>query len=362
MCLALVLALASVVACTSGHTPEPTPASTAIGAADRAKITGGGATFPATLYQAWFFDYNRHVAPGVQVNYQSIGSGGGIQQFIQGTMEFGATDAPMTDEELARAPDAVHIPTVLGAVVVAYNLRGLDTPLTLDGETLARIYLGEITRWADPAIEALNPGLSLPDAAIQVVHRSDGSGTSFVWTQYLSAVSAGWNSRVGTSKNPNWPVGTGAQGSEGLTNTVRQTPNSIGYVDLNYAIASGLSYASIRNQSGDAIAPTLESVSAAAAGVDVPDDFRVSLVNSDAAEAYPIVSFTYLLLHRETSSCTDQRPLVHALWWVFHDPTARETAASLDFAPLPAALLPEVESALRSLRCNGQPALSEASE
>lgn len=331
--------------------------STDIGKDDRAQITGAGATFPAPIYQAWFDDYNKKVAKGVQVNYQSIGSGGGIQQFTEKTVDFGATDAPMSDAELAKAPDAVHIPMVLGSVVVTYNVSGLSTPLKFDGDTIAKIYLGEIKKWNDPAIAALNPGVRLPDANIQVVYRSDGSGTTFVWTDYLSSVSADWKSKVGTSKNPSWPVGQGGKGNEGVTNTVKQTPNAIGYVELNYAMANKLAFADVKNKAGKFVTPSIDATSAAAAGVTIPDDYRVSIVNASGEGAYPVASFTYLLVRKDTPSCDKQKPLVNMLWWVFHDKNANETAKTLDYAPLPASVQPKVDATLKSLTCAGQPIL-----
>lgn len=333
--------------------------STDIGKDDRAQITGAGATFPAPIYQAWFDDYNKKVAKGVQVNYQSIGSGGGIQQFTEKTVDFGATDAPMSDAELAKAPDAVHIPMVLGSVVVTYNLSGLSTPLKFDGDTIAKIYLGEIKKWNDPAIAALNSGAKLPDANIQVVYRSDGSGTTFVWTDYLSSVSADWKSKVGTSKNPSWPAGQGGKGNEGVTNAVKQTPNAIGYVELNYAIANKLAFADVKNKAGKFITPSIDATSAAASGVTIPDDYRVSIVNASGESAYPVASFTYLLVRKDTSSCDKQKPLVHMLWWVFHDKNANETAKTLNYAPLPASIQPKVDATLKSLTCAGQPILPQ---
>ncbi|HRC62895.1 MAG TPA: phosphate ABC transporter substrate-binding protein PstS, partial [Dehalococcoidia bacterium] len=297
------------------------------------------------------------VAKGVQVNYQSIGSGGGIQQFTEKTVDFGASDAPMSDAELAKATDAVHIPMVLGSVVLTYNVSGVNTPLKFDGDTIAKIYMGTIKKWNDPAIAALNSGMKLPDADIQVVYRSDGSGTTFVWTDYLSSVSADWKSKVGTSKNPSWPVGQGGKGNEGVTTAVKQTPNAIGYVELNYAIANKLAFADIKNKAGKFITPSIDATSAAAAGVTIPDDYRVSIVNASGEGAYPIASFTYLLVHKDTQSCDKQKPLVNMLWWVFHDKNANETAKSLNYAPLPATLQPKVDATLKTLTCNGQPIL-----
>ena len=217
-----------------------------IGKDDKAQLNGAGATFPAPIYQAWFDDYNKKVAKGVQINYQSLGSGAGIQQFTANTVDFGASDAPMSTDEQAKAPDAQHIPTVIGAVVMTYNLSGV-TSLKLDGDTVAKIYLGTIKKWNDPAIAGQNAGVTLPAADIQVAYRSDSSGTTFVFTDYLSKVSADWKSGPGANKAPNWPVGQGGKGNEGVTNVVKQTPNAIGYVELNYAVQNKLPFADFKN-------------------------------------------------------------------------------------------------------------------
>lgn len=331
-----------------------------IGKDDQGNITGAGATFPAPLYQAWFADYNQTVARGVRINYQSIGSGGGIQQFTEKTVDFGASDAPMSDAELAKASDAVHIPMVMGAVVATYNLSGVTSPLQLDGPTLAKIYLGEIKKWSDAAITGMNPGVKLPDTDIQVVYRSDGSGTSFVWTDYLSNVSPDWKSKVGTNKNPNWPAGQGGKGNEGVTNAVKQTPNAIGYVELNYAVANKLPFASIKNKAGKFVVPTIDSTALAAANVTLPADYRVSIVNADGDGTYPVASFTYLLVHKDAPSCAKAAPVVHFLWWAFHDKSAAQTAASLNYAPMPAKALAPIESTLKGLNCEGKPILPQS--
>jgi phosphate transport system substrate-binding protein len=330
-----------------------------IGKDDKAQVTGAGATFPAPIYQAWFDDYNKGVAKGVQINYQSIGSGGGIQQFTEKTVDFGATDAPMTADELAKAPDAQHIPMVLGSVVMTYNLDGVTAPLKLDGPAVARIFLGDIKKWSDPAIAALNAGVKLPDKEIQVVHRSDGSGTSFVFTDWLAKVSADWKTKVGANKNPNWPTGQGGKGNEGVTAAVKQTPNSIGYVELNYAIANKMPFADIKNKAGKFVTPSLDSTSQAAAGVTLPDDYRVSITDADGEKAYPVASFTYLLVHKSTESCSKQKPLVNFLWWVFHDKSATKTAADLNYAPVPDKALAKIEATLKGLTCEGKPVLPQ---
>ena len=368
------LALVSVSAAACGGGDSTGPATTApngnsspaaggipanVGKDDKAQVTGAGATFPAPVYQAWFLDYNQGVAKGVQINYQSIGSGGGIQQFTEKTVDFGATDAPMSDAELAKATDAQHIPMVLGSVVMTYNIDGVNAPLKLDGPAVARIFLGEIKKWNDPAITALNSGVKLPDKEIQVVHRSDGSGTSFVFTDWLAKVSADWKTRVGANKNPNWPTGQGGKGNEGVTAAVKQTPNSIGYVELNYAMANKLPFADIKNKAGKFITPSIESTSQAAAGVTLPDDYRVSITDADGEKAYPVASFTYLLVHKSTDSCAKQKPLVDFLWWVFHDKGAGKTAAELNYAPVPEKALANIEATLKGLTCEGKPILPQ---
>jgi phosphate transport system substrate-binding protein len=336
---------------TPGTNPSGIPSN--IGKDDKAELTGAGATFPAPIYQAWFDDYNSDVAKGVKINYQSIGSGGGVQQFTEKTVDFGASDAALSDSELAKASDAQHIPMVLGSVVVTYNVSGVDKPLKFDGETLAKIYLGSIKKWDDAAITALNPGVKLPSADIQVVYRSDGSGTSFVWTDFLTHVSEEWKTRVGTSKNPQWPAGQGGKGNEGVTNAVKQTPNAIGYVELNYAIANKLPFADVKNKAGKFVTPSIDSTSAAAAGVTLPADYRVSIVNADGEQAYPIASFTYLLVYKTSGACSKQTPLANFLWWVFHDPAAAAAAKELDYAPVPAKALSNIEDTIKSLKCDG---------
>lgn len=323
-----------------------------VGKNDKAQLNGAGATFPAPIYQAWFDDYNKKVAKGVQINYQSLGSGAGIQQFTANTVDFGASDAPMSDAELAKAADAQHVPTVIGAVVMTYNLSGI-TSLKLDGDAVAKIYLGVIKKWNDPAIASQNAGVNLPSADIQVTYRSDSSGTTFVFTDFLSKVSADWKTAVGTNKAPNWPAGQGGKGNEGVTNVVKQTPNSIGYVELNYAAQNKLPFADIKNKAGKYVKPTIESASAAASGVTVPDDYRVSITNADGDAVYPITSFTYLLVYKTTGKCNQQTPLANFLWWSTHDASAAATVKELNYSPLPSNLLPKIEATIKSLKCDG---------
>jgi len=315
-----------------------------VGKDDNAKLTGAGATFPTPLYTRWFSDYNQKVAKGVEVNYQSIGSGGGVQQIIAKTVDFGASDAPLSDAELSKAAGIQHIPTTLGAVVITYNVDGLSAPLKLDGDTISKIYLGTIKNWSDPAIASQNAGASLPDADIVVVHRADGSGTSFVFTDYLSTVSSEWKDKVGTSKNPQWPVGLGGQGNEGVSQQVKQNKNSIGYVELVYTKQNNLATARVKDRSGEYITPSSESTSLAASGVTIPADYRTSIVDSPTKGAYPISSFTYILLYKSQSNKTKGKALVDMLWWAIHDGQA--TTTELGYAPLPASVVTSVEKTL----------------
>ena len=323
-----------------------------VGKDDKAQLTDAGATFPNPLYTRWFSDYNSSVASGVEVNYQSIGSGGGIQQITAKTVDFGASDAPMSDDEMSKASGIQHIPTTLGAVVITYNVDGLSAPLKLDGDTIAKIYLGKITKWNDSAIADQNAGVSLPSSGISVVHRSDGSGTSFVFTDYLSHVSDDWKNGPGTSKNPQWPVGLGGQGNEGVSQQVSQNKNSIGYVELVYTKQNNLPAAQVKNKSGDYVAPSTESTSLAATGISIPDDYRTSIVDSPAKGAYPISSFTYILLYKNQSDATKGKALVDLLNWAIHD--GQQTSADLNYAPLPAAVVKIDEQNLRTVTANGQ--------
>jgi phosphate transport system substrate-binding protein len=320
-----------------------------------ATLTGAGATFPDPIYKKWAAEYAR--ATGVQINYQSIGSGGGIRQYTEGTVDFGATDGPMTAEQLAAVQGRViHLPTVLGAVVATYNLPGVPAGLKLDGPVLADIFLGKITKWNDARIGGLNPGVSLPDSDIIVVHRSDGSGTTFIFTDYLSKVSAEWKGKVGNATSVNWPVGLGGRGNEGVTGQVKQTTGSIGYVELIYAITNQLPYAHVRNSAGSFIEPSLASVTAAAASATfAPDtDFRVSITNPGGAEAYPIASFTWLLIHPDMADAGKARALKAFLDWILTD-EAQQMAATLHYAPLPSAVSALAKERVRTLTAAGQP-------
>lgn len=297
------------------------------------KINGAGATFPYPLYSKWFSEYSKAHA-GIEFNYQSIGSGGGIKQVLAQTVDFGATDAPMTDDELKQAKTPIHhVPTVLGAVTVTYNVKGIATGLNLDGETIGKIFLGTITKWNDPAIVKLNPKTKLPATDILVVRRSDGSGTTFVYTTFLAATSAEFKAKVGAGKNVTWPVGVGAKGNEGVTALVSQTDGAIGYVELAYANQNKLSVASVKNLKGEFVKPSVDAISKAAANVkDATGDLRISVINSDAKGAYPISSFTWLLLP-ENAASPALKEVRNFLQWAMKD--GQKMAASLDYAPLP---------------------------
>lgn len=317
-------------------------------------LNGAGATFPFPLYSRWFAEYQR-VEPAVRINYQSIGSGGGIKQLQAGTVDFGASDAPMSDEELAKSKaEILHIPTVLGAVVPAYNLEGV-ADLKLTPEVIADIFLGEVTKWNDRKIAAVNPGVSLPALDIAVVYRSDGSGTTYVFTDYLSSVSREWQEKVGRGKSVRWPVGLGGKGNEGVSGIVRQTPGSIGYTELIYAEQNNIPYTSVRNAAGNFIKPALDSVTAAAAGAvaQIPADLRVSIVNAPGAESYPISAFTYILVYKEQADPAKGRALARFLEWAITDGSA--TARELLYAPLPDEVAAKAKAKIGNLTHQGRP-------
>ncbi|MEO8088869.1 MAG: phosphate ABC transporter substrate-binding protein PstS [Gemmatimonadales bacterium] len=328
------------MACGGDRSPSPGADGAAPNRSGGPVLTGAGATFPAPLYTKWFDAYAKQT--GVRINYQSIGSGGGIRQFIEGTVDFGATDGPMTDEQIAAVKDNVlHVPTVLGAVSVTYNLPASGkTELSFDGGLLADIFLGRITRWNDRRIAALNPGVALPAEDIIVVHRSDGSGTTFIFTDYLSKVSPTWNRQVGRATSVNWPMGLGGKGNEGVTQQVKQSPGSIGYVELIYAISNGLPSAQLRNAAGVLVQPTLKSVAAAAAGAKLPPatDFRVSIANAPGPDSYPISSFTWLLIRKEDPDTARARTIHQFVAWML-EPPGQRMAADLHYAPLPVPLI-----------------------
>jgi phosphate transport system substrate-binding protein len=310
-------------------------------------LTGAGATFPNPLYAKWFDAYARQT--GIRINYQPIGSGGGIRQYSEGTVDFGATDGPMTDAQIAAVHgNVVHVPTALGAVAITYNLPSLrSTPLRFDGAILADIFLGRITRWNDRRLSALNPGVALPEQDILVVHRSDGSGTTYIFTDYLSKVSSNWRSIVGKGTSVEWPTGLGNKGNEGVTQQVKQTAGAIGYVELIYALSNDLPVAQLRNEAGSFVEPSIKRVTAAAAGttLDSTTDFRVSITNAPGADAYPISSFTWLLVHREGGDTAKERKIRDFLRWML-EPAAQRMAADLQYAPLPVPLIELIQRTL----------------
>jgi len=331
------------------------PAGEARASSGSVDLTGAGATFPYPIYRRWFAEYAD--STGVRINYQSIGSGGGIRQLSEGTVDFGASDAPMSEAELLKAKGGavLHVPTVVGAVVIAYNLPGLAQPLRLDGPTTADVFLGRITKWNDPRVAALNPGVALPDDDILVVHRTDGSGTTFVFTAWLAAVSPTWKSGPGTGKEVRWPVGLGGKGNEGVAGTIKQTPGALGYVELAYATQNGLAVASLRNAAGEFVAPSVASATAAAEGavasLAADTDYRVSIVNAPGAQSYPIAAFTYLLLYERQADTTKARKLTDFLRWALTSGQSR--AAALDYAPLPKSVADALVARLATLQSGG---------
>ena len=298
-------------------------------------INGAGATFPYPIYSKWFDEYAK-VDPSVRFNYQSIGSGGGQKQILAQTVDFGASDGPMSDDNLAKASGKIlHIPTVAGADVVAYNLPGSPT-LKLDADTIAGIFLGNVKKWNDAKITVLNPGANLPDQEIVVVHRSDGSGTTYIWTDYLSKVSAEWKQKVGTNTSVNWPTGIGGKGNEGVAGQIKQTPGALGYVELIYAIQNKMPYADVKNSGGAFVKPSIESVTAAMATAQIPDDFRFSMTNAPGQDSYPIAGATWLLVYEQQKDPAKGKKLVEFLKWALTKGEAM--AKELSYAPLPDAL------------------------
>ena len=316
-------------------------------------LQGAGATFPAPLYQKWLSEYG-NLHPNLKMDYQSIGSGGGIKQIKEQTVDFGASDAPMSDEDLKSAPgEIVHVPTVLGAVVITYNLEGMKQPLRFSPEVIADIFLGKIKKWNDPKIAADNAGVTLPANDITVVHRSDGSGTSAVFTDYLSKVSAEWKEKVGAGVSPSWPTGIGGKGNEGVTGQVKNTPNTIGYVELAYAAKNKLPVAHIKNAAGSFIEPSIDAVTAAAAAsvANMPDDLRISITNAAGAQAYPISSYTYILVYKNQKDAAKGKAIVDFLWWGIHD--GERFAKELLYAPLPPDVVKKAETKINSVTANG---------
>ncbi len=324
------------------------------GSSSEVRLQGAGATFPNPLYQKWISEYGKAHA-NVKIDYQSIGSGGGIKQIQARTVDFGASDAPMTDAELKASPaELLHIPTVLGAVVITYNLQGVTKPLRFSPDVIADIFLGKITKWDDARIKADNPEATLPAVDISVVHRAESSGTSFVFTDDLSKVSADWKQKVGADKAPNWPVGQGGKGNEGVTGQIKQQPNTIGYVELAYAAQNKLPVALIKNASGNFVAATIDNVTAAAAASagNTPDDLRVSITNASGATAYPISSYTYILVYKNQTDETKGKTVVDYLWWGIHD--GESFAKDLLYAPLPAEIVKRAEAKINLITANGK--------
>jgi phosphate transport system substrate-binding protein len=319
-------------------------------------LNGAGATFPFPLYTKWIAEY-RNVAPGVRINYQSIGSGGGVRQVVAGTVDFGATDVPAQPDEERGAPGRlVHVPTAVGSVVVSYNLSGLTSPLKLSPEALASVFLGDIKRWNAPELVALNPALRAFDLAITVVNRTDGSGTTAIFTRYLAGASRAWNERAGSGKTVRWPVGLGAKGNEGVTGQLQATPGSIGYTELAYARQNHLPRAELRNRSGRFVGPSAAGATAAAAGVPMPESLQVWLDSAEDESAYPLAAYTYLLVYENMPDAERGVALARFLWWAIHD--GQRFTQHLDYAPLPSRVVTQVETALKRLKAAGKPALA----
>ncbi|HUA17043.1 MAG TPA: phosphate ABC transporter substrate-binding protein PstS [Verrucomicrobiae bacterium] len=328
-------------------------AALALPAVGQTTLNGAGATFPAPMYSKWFSEYH-NIHSNIEINYQPIGSGGGIRQVTEGTVDFGASDMPMTDQQLKEAEDklktkVLNIPTVLGAVVPAYNIPGVNADLKFTPDLLANIFLGKISNWNDPAISAINPGVKFPNQDIIIVHRSDGSGTTFVWTDYLSKVSPDWKSEVGSGTSVKWPKGMGGKGNEGVAGFVRNLAGSIGYVELIYAIQNKIQYGSVRNSAGVFLKASLDGVTAAAASVaKMPADFRVSITNAPGKDAYPISTFTWLLIPQQSKDAAKGKILADFLNWMVTDGQKMTTA--LSYAPLPQNVAAKVEEAIKQVK------------
>jgi phosphate transport system substrate-binding protein len=312
-------------------------------------LNGAGATFPYPIYSKWFADYA--TSTGIKINYQSIGSGGGIRQLSEQTVDFGASDSPMSDQELANAKGGavLHFPTVMGAVVITYNIPNVTKPLNLSGDVIADIFSGKITKWNDARIVAQNRGVTLPNSDILVVHRSDGSGTTYIFSDYLTSVSPSWSSTLGKAKEIKWPVGLGGKGNEGVAGQVKQTPGSIGYVELAYAKQNKLPYANVKNAAGRYVTPTIASVTAAASGMKLPKntDYRVSIVNAPGKDSYPISSMTWILVYQNQLDRAKGQKLIDFLRWAYT--SGEKSAESLDYAPLPQAMRAQLERRLASI-------------
>jgi phosphate transport system substrate-binding protein len=335
----LVIAVAAACALTGGAVAQ-----------QKMRINGAGATFPNPIYSKWFSEYNK-LHPDVEVNYQSIGSGGGVQQITKQTVFFGASDGPMTQEQLLAAPGKImHFPTVLGAVVPVYNLPSVTAELKFSGPLLADIFLGKITKWNDAAIAKLNPGVTLPATDITVTHRADGSGTTYIWVDYLSKVSPEWKSKVGVASSVNWPTGVGGRGNEGVASTVKQTPGALGYVELIYALQTKIAYGSVVNAAGETVKASVQSVTAAAAEAvkAMPADFRVSITNAPGKGVYPISSFTWILLYENAKDKAQAKTMVDFMKWALTD--GQKFAPDLGYAPLPETVVKLEMAALAKIK------------
>jgi len=353
---AILIAAVALAGCSS---PSGSPAASTATPAKSINLNGAGATFPAPLYTKWFDEYNK--LTGVKVNYQPIGSGGGISQITEGTVDFGATDGIMTEAEMTKAESKngpiMHIPMTSGSVAVIYNLSGIGSgQLKLTGDVLADIYMKKITKWNNPEIASLNPDLKLPDAAIAVVFRSDGSGTTYIFTNYLSKVSQGFKASIGNAKAVKWPGDIGGQGNAGVAGQVQQIPNSIGYVELAYAEQNKLAWAQLKNAAGNFMEPSLEATTKAAEGVSLPDDMKVMLTDSSNPEAYPIVGFTWILVYANQKDKDKGEALANMLWWAIHD--GQHYTSALSYGSLASTAVTKAETAILSIKYQGQPLIT----
>ncbi|PYP54011.1 MAG: phosphate ABC transporter substrate-binding protein PstS [Gemmatimonadetes bacterium] len=343
------------VGCAKEGANNSSTASSTASSGGSVDLTGAGATFPYPIYSKWFSDYAKQT--GIKINYQSIGSGGGIRQVSEQTVDFGASDGPMSDEELAKAKGGpiLHVPTVLGADVITYNLPGVTAALKFTPDLIAGIFMGRVTKWNDSRITSLNPGVSLPNQDILVVHRSDGSGTTYIFTDYLDKVSPAWHASVGKGKEVKWPVGLGGKGNEGVAGQIKQTPGAIGYVELAYAKQNNLPVAAVRNKAGQYVAASVPAVTAAAAGVaeSLPanTDYRISIVNARGADSYPISSFTWILVYQHQTDAVKGKKLVDFLNWALTE--GEKVAPTLDYAPLPTAMAANVRARLTTIDLAG---------
>lgn len=352
---ALIFTVALGAAACSGEPVGTGEGNTAAGG--DIKLQGSGASFPKPIYEKWVNEYQK-ANPKIKIDYQAIGSGGGQRAILSNTADFGASDDPMKDEDLQKAGgELLHIPTVLGAVVLTYNLEGVNQPLKLTPEVIAGIYMGEITSWSDPKIKADNPDISLPDSKISPVRRTDSSGTTAVFTDFLSNTVPAFKEKVGPSKQPDWDssVGVAGKGNDGVTAQVKSNPNSIGYVELAFAKANNLPTALVKNKAGNFVEPTIENISAAAAGSvqNMPDDMRVTITNADGDSAYPISSYTYILVYKNQKDAVKGKALVDFLWWAIHD--GKQFTADLHYAPLPEEVVKKVEAKINSITADGKP-------